>query len=214
MPTLAVMRAKVKSIGDFGDTVANSEIDATLNDELSSLHELLANSFQDYAVTSTQLTIDANTDTEPLPATFFKARGVEDDASDDEPLKRFNWEDRKRVGRLSYCIHGSNLIIRPIANVNRVFNLWFVPVYTELTADGDTFTCPNRWHRLAEFAAAATLMSAQEKDTSRIDAKADKVRGEIIAAASQRDAGDPGKARDVRGRRTFKRQEFVDEEIY
>jgi hypothetical protein len=214
MPTLTVMIAEVKREADLGDTVAEADITAVLNEECAALHELMVDSFQDYALTSTQLTIDANTDTEPLPGAFYKVRAVEDDASDDEPLKRFNWEDRKRVGRLSYCILGSNLIIRPIANVNRVFNLWYVPQYTALSSGSDTFTVPNQWHVLPILSAAARFCTIQEKDAQALTARAEAVRARIVAAASQRDAGDPGKARDVRGRRAFKRQEFVDEEIY
>lgn len=194
------MRANVKRHGDLGDIFANPDIDAMLNDELSDLHELLTDAFEDYSVTSTQKTVTANTDSVALPTDLYKLRGVEDDANDDEPLPRFNWEDRKNVGELSYCVLGSNLIVRPKQSSNRVYNVWYVSVYTELTADGDTFTCPQRWHRLAELNAAARLLDSIERDTTELQAKADKVRQQIIASAAQRDAGDPGKARDVRSR--------------
>lgn len=198
MPTLTVMQDEVKREADLGDSVSSADLTAVINEECAALHELMVDSFADYSITSTQLVVNANTDSVALPATFYKIRAVEDDAADDEPLPRFNWEDRKRVGQISYAVLGSNLIVRPIQTTNRTYNVWYVPQYTALSVGSDTFTVPNQWHVLAVLNAAARFCTIQEKDATALTDRAERVRARIVASAAQRDAGDPGKARDVR----------------
>ena len=215
MPTLTVMIAEVKREADLGDSVAESDITAVLNEECAALHELMVDTFEDYAITSAQVTVLANTDSIALPTTLYKIRAVEDDANDDEPLPRFNWEDRKRVGRLSYAVLGSNLIMRPKQASAKVLNVWFVPQYTALVAGSDTFAVPNQWHVLPVLSAAARFCTIQEKDATALTERAERVRARIVASAAQRDAGDPGKARDVRGWRRGRLQtETEDRELY
>lgn len=214
MPTLTAMRTEVKREADLGDSVGNTDIDSVLNEELAGVHELMVDSFQDYSIISAPLTVLANTDSIALPATFYKVRSVEDDASDDEPLPRFDWAERKRVGTISYTILGSNLIVRPTQTANRVYSVWYVPQYTVLVADGDAFTVPNQWHQLGVLSAAARFLDLLEKDSAAVTSRAERVRARIIASAAQRDAGDPGKARDVRGKRYPRQLELRDEEIF
>jgi hypothetical protein len=79
--------------------------------------------------------------------------------------------------------------------------VWYVPQYTALSSGSDAFTVPNQWHVLPVLKAAARFMAIQEKDPSDLNARAEAVRARIVASAANRDAGDPGKARDVRGHR-------------
>jgi hypothetical protein len=201
MPTLTVLQDEVKREADLGDSVSSADLTAVINEECAALHELMVDLFQDYSVTSGQVTVTANTDSIALPAAVYKVRAVEDDANDDEPLPRFAWEDRKYVGELSYAVLGANLIVRPKQSANRTYNVWYAPQYTALSAGSDTFTVPNQWHTLAVLNAAARFCTILEKDASALTERAERVRQRIIASASQRDAGDPGKARDVHRRR-------------
>lgn len=200
MPTLSVMRADVIREGDLGDVVGNSDVDSILNDELSDLYELLVESFEDYSVTSSSLTITAGQSQVALPATFYKARAVDDPTSADPELPPFIWANRHRVGKKSYAIFGSNLLIRPTNLAPGAYTLWFVPQFTALSADGDTFAAPNRWHRLAVLNAAARFRAIQQLDSSQLEARAERVRARIEAAAKNRDAGNPQEVRDVRPR--------------
>lgn len=206
MPALSVMRTAVLAEADSAGVVDSSVVDSILNEELAALHDLLTESFEDYSITSGDVTVLANTDAIALPATFFKVRSVEDTANSAEPLLRFNWENRKRVGRKSYTIFGGNLVIRPTEAVGRTYKVWYVPVFTALTADSDVFTAPNNWHQLAILNSAARVKGLQELSASDLTDRAEKVRKRIESAAKHRDAGEPAKVRDVRGGRRGLRQ--------
>jgi len=215
MPALSVMRTAVLAESDSTGVVDSSVVDSILNEELAALHDLLTDSFEDYSVTSGDLTVLANTDAIALPAAFYKVRSVEDTASSAEPLTRFAWENRKRVSRRSYTIFGANLVVRPTEPVNRTYKVWYVPVFTALTADVDVFTVPNGWHQLAVLNAAARIKDLQQLGCVALVERADKVRGRIESAAKHRDVGEPGKARNVRFGRWFMRQlEHHDPEPY
>jgi hypothetical protein len=215
MPALSVMRTAVLAEADSVGVVDNSVVDSILNEELAALHDLLVESFEDYTVTSADVTVLANTDAIALPATFYKVRSVEDTASTAEPLPRFNWEERKRVSRKAYVIFGANLIVRPVENVNRTYKVWFVPVFTALTAEADIFAAPNNWHQLAVLNAAARIKDLQQLGSAALTERAEKVRTRIESAAKHRDAGEPAKVRDVRFGRWFARQlEYHDPEPY
>lgn len=196
------MRADVIREGDLADIVGSADVDPILNDELSALYELMVASFEDYSVTSAASNITAGQSSVALPATFYKARDLDDlrDAAHPVSLPRFEWADRNRVTTKSYAIVGSNLLVRPITLAPGNYTLHFVPQYTALVADGDTFSCPNRWHMLAVLNAAARFRAIQDLDSSQLEARADIVRKRIEAAAKQRDAGNPQVARDVRPR--------------
>lgn len=199
MATLAQMRAMVIREGDLGDIVANSDIDAVLNDELAALHELMVNTFEDYQATSGTLTITAGNSSVALPATFFKVLGVDDDSETDYPeMPRFDFPDKSRTWRKSYTILGSTFYVRPTDDAPGSYTLWYVPQYTALSADGDTFTCPNRWEQLAVLKAAARFREIQQLDSSQLVQRAEAVRQRIIEAAETRDIGGQQKARDVR----------------
>lgn len=213
MPTLAVMRADVLREADSSGLIDDADVNVLVNDAASELFDLLTQSFEDYSITSSDLTITAGTSSVALPATFFKGRGVDDleDTNNPRELPRFGWQDRNRRGRKSYAIIGSNLQIRPTENAPGTYRLHFVPLYTDLSADGDTFTAPNRWEQYITHVAAARLREIQDLDSSQQVARAERIRKRIEEAAKQRDAGNPGKARDVKWRRRFGSQtEFAD----
>jgi hypothetical protein len=77
MPTLTVMIAEVKREADLGDTAAEADITAVLNEECAALHELMVDAFQDYSVTSGQVTMLADTDSIALPSATYKVRAVQ-----------------------------------------------------------------------------------------------------------------------------------------
>jgi hypothetical protein len=217
MPALTVFRADVKREADLGDTAENTDLDPVINDCCSELYDLLTTSFEDYNLTSSDLVVTAGNKAVALPATFYKARGVDDLASPTSPraLPRFEWADRNRVGKKCYAIAGANLEIRPADGAPGSYRLWFAPLYVDMVADADTFAAPNRWEQLAVLEAAARFRSIQQLDASALTARAERVRARIEQAAKHRDAGEPGKARDVRSaRRSLRQLEAFDPEEF
>ena len=203
MPTLAALHDAVIREADVQGIVDPADLTALLNEELSELYELIVEAFENHYAASTPLTITAGNSSVAIPAAVFKVLDLEDDSDPPVSLKRFAFNDRNRTSSLSYVIHGSNILVRPEDSAPGTYTLHYVPIWTDLANDADTFTAPNNWHLYAVFGAAQRLKETQDLDGSALGKRKQALRERIETAAKGRNAGVSQQVRDVRTRRRW-----------
>lgn len=207
--TLATLRTKARTRADMTNSpfVSDTELTEIVNSSWSELYDILVGAFEDYAVSSTTLSLVAGTDTYALPSDFYKLRGcdlvVGAGAGDYATLSRFEWSERDRYSNqwsaaytanghaLRYCIQGSNLVFAPVPTAAHSVRLWYVPERTALAVDADTLTVTPGWEEYIALDAAIQMLLKEESDVSAHMARKEALRQRIVGMAPKRDADAP-----------------------
>lgn len=201
MPTLAQLRSAVLLEADLrAGQVDDDDVTTLLNEELGELHELLADAHSDLLKTSGSVTIASGASSASLPAAFWRAVALQD-SSGTRDLPELEWRDRHAPNDKGYTIEASTLHVFPAAEAPGTYTLYYIPTFTDLAADGDTVSYPNRWHMYAVLGAAIRLRTMQELSASGLEERRQAVRERIQNAAGQRKA--KRKVRDARGVSTW-----------
>jgi len=202
--TLSTLRDRAVAEADAADIFETSEIDQMINDEAAELYELIVEAYENYYVTTADLTITAGNSQVALPdgspdRVMFKLLDVEDlSESPALSLPTFEYNDRNRVGRHSYCIAGDNLLVRPVDRAPGAYRIHYVPEFLPLTSEADTFTAPNNWELAIVFGVAQRLKESQDQDGSALGKRKASLTKRIERSSRSRNAGAPRKARDVK----------------
>jgi hypothetical protein len=199
MPTLLTMRTAVLREADLQlGQVDSDDVDALLNSELAALDELLIEVYQGWRVSTATLVIAANTDSVALPATFFQAVDLEEYATPSSPrqLPRVEFMERN-ASDWGWYVYGALLYVKPTSRAPGTYRLWFVPSFTLLALDADTYDVPNGFEQHAILGAAIRLRNMQELSASGLEERR-KVVGERLQNAARKRQG-RRKVRDVRG---------------
>lgn len=195
--------------------VTDSELAEYLNSSLAELDDLLVATFEDYKVTTVQLTIASSVEGSnylTLPADFLKSRRVERQGSATWiPLHRFQIAQQTwyatagasfdRLSSLHYRIEGSKCWVIPWSNAAGIYRLWYVPRYLVL-ASGDAlpdYMNQQAWTEFAICDSGAKVMQKQDLDPSIFLAQKQAQRERVLTAAGNRDAGPPRHMIDTRG---------------
>lgn len=203
--TLAQLRTKVRQRADMENSnfITDSEINGYINSAIAELYDLLVASYgEDYYTTSTDFTTANGQDAYTLPNDFYKLRGVDLQLSGDDftALTRFNWNERNRhksfssmsvagYSNVRYRLRGGSLIISPTPDGARTLRLWYVPVATALSADGDTFDDINQWGEFVVLEGAIRCLQKEESDVSILMAQKADIRRRIEVMGQNRDEG-------------------------
>jgi hypothetical protein len=184
------MRADVRQHVDIVGATAwltDAEVDRRLNESLSRLYgQLVVARGEEYYRTSTGGNTTANTATYALPATMLSLLGIDVTISGEVfTIKRIGFEERNRfqnvtgwnqMQQIRYSLEGSNVRFFPTPDGVFPVTIWYVPVFTNLAADDDTFEGYSNWEHWAVVDAAKAVFA-------------------------HRDRGEPPAARDIRGSR-------------
>lgn len=204
--TLLVVRTAVRQMADMvGSTFcSDTEIDGYINRAYGELYDLLVEKFgEEFNLsTSTSATV-ADQNDYALPATFYKLRGIDlSEGTDYVSLRRFALAERntRKNGSnrdIRYALAGANVRLIPAPPAGRTIRFWFVPAYTTLTVDADTFDGINGWEEYVIVDAAIRCLQKEESDVSVLFAQKQALKQRIEAAASSRDSGSPRRVLDV-----------------
>lgn len=212
MATLAdlvtTVRQRTKLVGNtsFDDT----EIAAYLNSSLAELHELLCNSFEDYAVTSVTFTLaDAAKGVYSLPADFFKELRVDRSysgnasANDWVRLGRINLRDESNYNQSSFrmlarprvygwVLCGAELHIAPADVAAGVYRLLYYPAWVDKTSGQDVAIGPagQHWEEVAILDTCIKIAAAEQTDSSVYERQKAAALERIARAAANRSAGE------------------------
>lgn len=159
----------------------SSRLTDYVNAAAAELYAMLTNSFEDYFVTTSQISLVSGTGTYPLPADFYR-------------LVRAFWvssDRRHEIGKFSMgAVHGSKLSPAQSGTVE----LWYVPEMTLMSAGSDTLAdvvppAINGWDDFIALSVAIRLLIKEESDASALMNERDTIRGRIMASAEPRDEG-------------------------
>lgn len=195
-----------------------AEWKANANASLQELQEKLIEAYgSDYFVqTPYSFTTDGSADAFDLPSDFFKLLGVDLQLSPSSAqpgvgwitIWRFNFAERNQFslpnvftvwgrGNIRYRLRGSKIWLQPTPQGGQTLRLWYVPVFTPLVDDADTYDGMNGWEEFAINLTAKKALVKEESDTSGVDALLGAQEARLTSITENRDAGAPQTTVDV-----------------
>lgn len=191
--TAVLRRGGVEASADLTSAVLNEYI----NEAIAELWDLLRQKGDDLLVTSTTLATVVGVATVNLPATFYKLRKLEIvDPSAIAGYRRLRSHDLDTSHLFSphvtgkayrYRLQGSTIVIVPTPLAVESLRLWYVPLYTPLVLDADTFETYNGYEELIIQLAWRRCLVRQDLDPAQSDREIARLTMRIEAAADARD---------------------------
>jgi hypothetical protein len=204
---LSDLRTAARQRADMENSrfIQDTELNAYINASYAELYDILVSRFEDYSVSMppTTFTISSGANTYPLPANFYKLKGLDiQSGSNWEDCHKYNFAQRnqrsaqatRRIGgasRVMYRIIDNQLYLVPELQAAGTYRIWFVPRYTPLVLDTDQLTNVLDFEEYIVVDAAIKCLTKEESDTSSL--KQDKMflLQRIEAMASNRDVSEP-----------------------
>jgi hypothetical protein len=197
--------------------INTTELTRLINQAAKEFYDLLvASRGQEYFITSTPVSVVANTSSYALPAAFYELSSLtlEWSTTDHEivrPLAAI--ADRadytpptvwNRYATKGYRMRGSQsaamqLEFVPTPTSAVTARVQYIPVMTELVAGGDTINVANGWDKLITLKAALEILSIKgsTKQRATIRELFDEQLERVKEMAPDQDANEPGRIRDV-----------------
>lgn len=205
---LSDLRSLVRYYGDFENDTAfasNTELNARINRAIGALYDKIAEANEEYYLTFDVWTTVAGTTDYALPASFYRLLGVDLSISSTEyvSLPRFQMAERNTrrsaadATDCAYSLWGSSLRIIPAPPAGRTLRAWFIPVYTTLSGDSDTFDGVNGWEDWVALEVAIGLRIKEESDVSDLRQSQALAWDRISAAVAKRDSANPSRVIDI-----------------
>lgn len=208
--TLSTLRTRARARCDQVNSqfVADSELNAFLNASADELYDILVQKFgDDYYAKSSSFTTAANTPTYDLPADFYKLLGIDlKVAGETLTLERYAFRDRNLYSnsptlplgkQYRYRLEGSKIRLTPTPDAGEAGTIWYVPLRTQMSADGDTLDGVSGWEEYVVVDAAIKCVAKEEGDPSVLMAEKAALLRRIESASAHRDAGAPPSVADV-----------------
>jgi hypothetical protein len=177
------------------------------------LDGFLISKFNDYKITSTNLSVTANTDYITLPSDFLKMRGLDVIVNDQYiTVQPFSFKQRNKRTRqavftpysIEYRLQGNHVVLLPKETATQYqYRLWYVPDYIPLSATTDTLQAymdSQAWYEYAIVDSAIKVLAKQDLDASVFIQQAAELKDHILKLSTpNRNAGDPISIVDSRG---------------
>jgi hypothetical protein len=201
--TLASLRAKVLRLGDYAgsEVMSDAFVDESINQGLAELVDLVGDVFQDHFLTTATVNTVAGTQTVNLPASFYDLRALDREVSTEQhvPMRRIQLLQATRYGGRgvprAYMLHGGTapgtIRLFPIPDAVYTLRVTFDPLFTELSADADTFDFRNGWEEYVIHAALLRLDLKDEKPVSERMAMIERAKARIVGSAAKRNSAEP-----------------------
>jgi len=220
--TLANLITTVRRRADMVGSafVSDSEIVDYINVAMAEIHDILVTKFEDYYVSSQQYTLPGSgsgltAGLFALPATFYKALGVDFDAGGiTYRLKPYSFQERaaynspavvsSMVSNTMYHIQGESIKFIPAPAVSGTATLWYVPepVYFSAGSTGATIESvaaqvAKGYEEYVIIDAAIKCLQKEESDVQVLLVQKQQQLERIQQAAGKRDAGESSAITDV-----------------
>lgn len=204
--TLLGLRTQVRSRGEFRPTyISDSELTTMINQSIAEVYDLLVGVSQDYFLTYSDVAVVAGTATYTLPATFYKAFGVDYVRPDGVlvPMSKFMWPERGNLVRngapelTRYRVMGPDLRLEPAPGWSGTVRFWYIPAPTKLVADGDTFDGISGWEEYVVLDCCVKCAAKEESDASVFMAQKAAMAERIRSLGSERDYHEADRVVDV-----------------
>lgn len=200
--TFAELKTRVRFLGDFENSrvISDARLGEVVNASVESLWDLLLRHRPDaYVVEAALVPTVPGSNSIALPASFYRLRLVEvQDGTKYRRLHPHNLSEAWRIEgdgtssprRMRYRIQGGVLRLAPTPTAVFQIRVHYLPVATTLVADGDTLDSVNGYEDLIIADAIVQLKLRESMPFGEWEARADKLRAEIIEASSDLDAGE------------------------
>lgn len=197
--TWAELRTRIrqKTNKEKSQFVTDSEIDSLIEESYSVMYNKLVSTNENYFISSTTVSLVANTHTYALPSDFFKLKGV--DISRNGVLYQLGllpWENRNKYQSLSatftsipteYMFYNNSLRFVPTPNSGYTATIYYIPAPPRYISDATTIDGVAGFEKYIVNYCAACIRDKEEKDSSIFMNKAALALQEMAAAISPRD---------------------------
>jgi hypothetical protein len=215
MVTLGELKTQSRQRADMENSefVSDSELTTYINASLAELHDLLIAAYcEDYVMEEHQFAGDGASLDYPLPANFYKLRGVDvrqgPSSTQWATVKRFNFNRRNEqqnayawnmlgLPYMEYRLVGSNIRFNRTPDTNLDFRIFYYPRCAKLVDDTDSYDDINQFAEYVVVDAAIKMMQKEESDVRVLAAQKEALRQRIIDMAAGRDANEPASVTDV-----------------
>lgn len=208
--TLSELRQQVRERSDmvYSQFVSDAEITRYLNQSLAKLWDLLVQANVDYYNTTETFSISSGTNTHTLPADFYKIRGLDSDLGGRWlPVWPYNfaergyWQDAvisRICSSVSYRVTNNTLEFLPDTQASGNYRLIYVPLFTPLSDDDDTFDGHNGYEVYAIIDAAIKCRDKEESSITVLKDSKDEEKKRILAMSEVRDYGATQQVANIR----------------
>lgn len=206
--TLSALRERIRERADMQNSrfVTDSELRNYINASAPELYDLLVKAFHDYATTSAEISVTGSSLS--LPSGFYLFRGLDKDVEGSwlpvrpyEFLERGQYQDEvytRYDPDVKYRLIGNAVDLLPAAVAPGSYRLWYVPEFTALSADSDTFDGLNGWEEWIVVDCAIKCKDKEESSTTGLEKDRQRLTDRIEAMIAMRDKSGPSRISDVR----------------
>lgn len=181
--------------------VTDNELMWYINSSCAELDDMLVQTFDDYKLTSTSLTITENNYV-ALPPDFYKPRGVDVFIDSVQPysVRPFNFQERNRYANtlfrgptgpynVRYRVQDGYFYIEPVSAAPGTYTLWYTPAWQNFTSTASilpTYMDIQVWHEYATVDASIKVKMKLELDPGGFMALKEPLRQRILAMNKSR----------------------------
>jgi len=214
--TLAQLITRVRQRADMVGSafVSDAEIIDYVNVGMAEIHDLLVDKYEDYYVSTTTYTLPGG-NPGTLPATFYKALGVDLDAGGvSYRMRRYTFQERNmynspsvaaaRIADTRYSIQGNQIKFIPSPTTSGTATLHYVPEAQRFSSGSTSATIvslapaiANGYEEYVVVDAAIKCLMKEESDIQTHMIYKEQLRKRLESAAGNRDAGEHSRISDV-----------------
>jgi hypothetical protein len=216
--TLAQLRLDARLFADqrpgsSTSFITETELTRLVNTKIRELYDMLvAARGSDYYATETTIAIVAGTSRYSLPSDFYELSSatLEWTSNDHELMfpvgsvrERIHYEGVlpqncwSRYSPKGYRLRASQLEFLPVPTGSVTCRIQYVPVFTDLSADGDTFDGINGWEKMVAIGVAMEMREIEKRPSSTLAGMYAEQLARIETMKSERDAEAPKEVVDV-----------------
>jgi hypothetical protein len=209
--TLLNLRTRARDRANMENStfVSDSIFNTYINYAASHLRDIMASKVgEDYFATSVSHVLTSGQETVTLPTDFHKLLWVEELVDGDQYVKMHRFEVSEQPAassslirpwqNLKYRLRANNLWLAPAsASGGKNIRIWYVPVSTALSLDGDTLEGFNGWDEFIVLIAARKAMVKEEQDVTEIDREVMVFMERLETMVPNRDQAQPMRVQDT-----------------
>lgn len=214
-----ILLARQRSDMEANAFISDTELTTYLNNSLAELDDILVTNYEDYRLSSF-LSVLASNGTIPLPADFYKLRGVDFQVLNVGPsnwwsLRPFMFPERNRFNQtvaaiawpfgrvqLTYRLADQGIVIMPADQAAGTYQVWYTPLFNPLVLTTDLLPqsmSSQAWTEYAVVDACIKILGKQNLDPSGFLAEKAALRARVIGASKNRNAAGAKRVADTRG---------------
>lgn len=200
---LSEFRTEVRNRGEYRSPyISDSELNSYINASVAHLYDILVEQDTSRYLTQGSISVVSGTESYSLPADFYKAVSVNLPANSSPTgyvlARRIEWQERhyfntnvtSQKESTAYAIRADNIYFWPTPTWTDTVQLDYIPAYTTLTLDADTFDGVNGYE---EWVITDVLVkcAAKASDDGRPWERQRALVEQRIMRAGQRDQARP-----------------------